>query len=151
MALSRSNILGECLTDQWLAASPLPRMEDRAAADAQSISPPQKKFTQLCNSSVSGIMENHNSHLAPGFPLNVFVPAPVNMVVLWAPLGPLPMGRPHSLYQMSSQQGNCLSPCGSRTPRTSLSACEDLHFPPEHHQVWIYRVSDSALLLFVKS
>ena len=63
-------------------------MEDRAAADAQSISPPQKKFTQLCNSSVSGIMENHNSHLAPGFPLNDLVPAPANVVVLWDLLGP---------------------------------------------------------------
>ena len=38
------------------------------------------------------------------------------MAVLWVPLGPLPVGRLHSLYQMSSQQGSCLSLCGQRTP-----------------------------------
>ena len=60
---------------------------------------------QLCSSSVSGIMENHNTHLVLGLRLNVLVPAPENVVVLWLPLGPLPVGRPYSLYQMSSQQG----------------------------------------------
>ena len=61
-------------------------------------------------------MENHNTHLAPGFTLNDLVPAPVNVVVLQGPLGPLPLGRLHSPYQMSSQQGNRFSLCGLRTP-----------------------------------
>ena len=43
---------------------------------------------QLQSSSVSGIMENHNTHLAPGFNLkDLLVPAPVNLVVLWGLLG----------------------------------------------------------------
>ena len=59
--------------------------QDYAAADAQKLqldaSPPRKKFTQLCSSSISGFMEYHNTHLAPGFTLNVLVPAPENVVV----------------------------------------------------------------------
>ena len=55
------------------------------------------------------------SHQAPGFPLNILVSAAVNVVVLWGLLGPLAMGRPHNLYQISSQQGNRLSLCGLRT------------------------------------
>ena len=37
-------------------------------------SPPQKKFARWCSSSVSGIMENHHTHLAPGFTLKDLVP-----------------------------------------------------------------------------
>ena len=33
-------------------------------------------------------MENHNTHLAPGFTLNVLVPVPMNVVVLLGLLGP---------------------------------------------------------------
>ena len=107
-----------------------------------------RKFSQSCSSSVSGIMVNHNTHLAPRFPLNVLVPAPANVVVLQDPLGPLPVGWPHCLYQMSSQQGNHLSPCG---PRTSLSTPGDLPFSPEHHQVSSCGVSGSVLPLFIES
>ena len=32
-------------------------------------------------------MENHSTHLAPGFTLNDLVPAPTNVVVLPSPLG----------------------------------------------------------------
>ena len=65
---------------------------DRAAANAQRLqlgaSLPQKKFTQSCSSSsVSGIMENHNTHLAPGFTPSDLVPALENVVVLPGPLG----------------------------------------------------------------
>ena len=35
-------------------------------------------------------MENHNTYLVPGFPCNILLPAPVNVVVLWGLLGPLP-------------------------------------------------------------
>ena len=33
-------------------------------------------------------MENHNTHLAPGFTLNDLVPAPANAAILWGLLGP---------------------------------------------------------------
>ena len=65
--------------------------QDCAAVDAQRLwlgaSPPQKKFMQSCSSSVSGIIENKNTHLAPGFTLKDFVPASANVVFLWCLLG----------------------------------------------------------------
>ena len=67
-------------------------------------------------------MANHNTHLAPGFTLNVLVPTPVNVVVLWGPLGPLPVGWPHSLYQVSFLQGNRLSPMWPEDP-LDLTLC----------------------------
>ena len=110
----------------------------RAAANARRLllgtSLPQKKFTRLCSSSISGIMANHNTHLAPGFTPSDLVPAPVNVAVLSGTLGPLPLGESHSLYQVSSQQGNWLSPCGPKTSRLHL-ATGDSSFSPEHHQV----------------
>ena len=123
--MTRSDPLWEGLTEQWLGARPYPgTFQDHRADVAQrlkpGVSPPQKKIMQLCSSSVSGIVENHNIHLAPAFPLNIFVQVPVNMVVLWGPLGPLAMGRPHSLYQVSFQQWNHLSPCGLRTSPIAL-------------------------------
>ena len=109
------------------------RLQDHAAADAQKLrpgaSPPQKKFVRQCSSSISGIMEKHNTHLAPVFTLNDLVPAPANVDVFWGLLGP---GGFNSLYQMSFQQWNCFSPCG---PRTSQTVPGNSPFPPEHHQV----------------
>ena len=74
--------------------------------DRLGASTPQKKFSQSCSGIVSGIVENHNTHLVPGFPLNILVPTPVDVVVLRGTLSPLPVRRSHSLYQMSSQQRN---------------------------------------------
>ena len=45
----------------------------------------------------------HTSGARLHLPLTSFFPTPANVAVLWSPLGPLPVGRPHSLYQMSSQ------------------------------------------------
>ena len=123
-ALTLSASLWEGLTEQWPAASSTQvHSRDSAAAEAQRLrpgaSPPQKKFTQSCGSSVSGIMANHNTHLAPGFTLNDLVPAPANVVVLLGPLAPWRLGEPHSLYETSSQQGNRFS-SGGLKPRTSL-------------------------------
>ena len=42
-------------------------------------------------------MENHNTHLVPGFTLNDLVPAPVNVAIFWGLLGP---GGFNSLYQI---------------------------------------------------
>ena len=126
-ALTHSAPLREGLTEQWpneqwpnvgrTQESPL----DPAAAGAPRLwagaSPPQKKFERQCSSSVSGIMENHNTHLAPGFTLNDLVPAPENVAAFQGLLGP---GGFNSLYQMSFQQWNRFSPCGPRTSRTPL-------------------------------
>ena len=95
-ALIRSDPLGECLTEQWPSAGRTQeRLRDRVAANDQRLwlgaSLSQKKFTTSCSSTVSGIMENHNTHLAPGFTRNNLVSAPVNVIVFWGPLGPLPV------------------------------------------------------------
>ena len=37
-------------------------------------------------------MENDNTHLAPGFPLNVLVPTPADVVFLWGPAGTFACG-----------------------------------------------------------
>ena len=154
-ALICSAPLWESLTEPWLGAGcTQEHLRDHAAADAQRLwvgaSQPQKKFMQLCSNSVSGIMENHNTHLAPGFTLSDLVPAQANLVVLWGPLGTLPVGGPCSLYQMSFQQGNCLSLCGPRIPRP-YSAPGDLPCPPEQHQLSSCGVSDSEFPPFMES
>ena len=50
--------------------------------------PTPEKVHRIVYSTVSGIMENHNTSLAPGFTLNDLFPAPVDVVVLWGLLGP---------------------------------------------------------------
>ena len=65
---------GRGFTEQRLGASRTQEhSQDCAAADPQRLwlgaSLPQKKFTRLCSSSISGIMESYNTHLAPGFTL----------------------------------------------------------------------------------
>ena len=89
-------------------------------------------------------MENHDTHLAPGFTLNHLVPAPPNVAAFRGLLGP---GGFNSLYQMSFQQWNRFSPCGPRTSRTLLCSW-GFAFPPEHRQVWSCRVAAFALPLF---
>ena len=78
---------------------------------------PPKKIVRQCSSSVSGIMENHNTHLTAGFTLNNLAPAPVNVAAFRGLLGP---GGFNSLYQMSFRQWNRFCPCGLRTSRTAL-------------------------------
>ena len=125
--MTRSAPLREGLTEQWPNEQWLnvgctqERLLDPAASSALRLwpgaSPPQEKFARQCNSSVSGIMENHNTHLAPAFNLNDLVPAPANVVIFWGLLGP---GGFNSLYQMSIQQWNHFSLCGLRTSQTPL-------------------------------
>ena len=90
--MTLSHPLGEGLTEQWPGVSHIQECSQvHAAADAHRLllgaSPPQKKFTQSCSSSILGIVENHNTCLAPGFTLNDLVLAPVNVVVPWGLLG----------------------------------------------------------------
>ena len=126
MALTCSAPLWEGLTEQWLNEQ-WPNVScnqecliDPAVASAPRLQPgaslPPQKFTRQC-SSVSGIMENHNTHLASGFPLNGLAPAPANVAAFQGLLGP---GSFNSLYQMSFQQWNHFSPCGPRTFQTPL-------------------------------
>ena len=108
--------------EQWLSVGcTLERLLDPAAASAPRLQPgaslPPKMFMRWCSSSFSGIMEDHNTHLAPGFTLNDIVPAPENVATLWGLLGP---GGFNSLYQMPFQQWNRFSPCGPRTSWTPL-------------------------------
>ena len=128
--MTRSAPLREDLTKQWLneqwpneqwlnIGCAQERPLDPAAAGAPILqpgaSPPQKKFTRQCSSSVSGIMENQNTHLAPGFTLNDLTSAPANVAAFWGLLGPDGF---NSLYQMSFHQSNRFSPSGSRTSWT---------------------------------
>ena len=55
----------------------------------------QKMFARQCSSSVSEIMENYNTHLAPSFTLNDLALALTNVAIFWGLLGP---GGFNSLY-----------------------------------------------------
>ena len=115
---------------------------DRAASDARRLwldaSPPQKKFTRSCSSSISGIMVNLNMHLAPGFTPSDLVLAPVNVVVLPDPLAPLPLGESHSVYQVSSSRGT-VSPCVAQRP---LDFTLLLGICPSHQSTTRYRATE---------
>ena len=119
--MTHSAPLWEGLTEQWPnVGCTQEHLLDPDAARALTLGPgaslPQKKFTQLCRSSVSGIMENHNTHLAPGFTPNDLVSAQRMWFFSRVHWGLCLWGmRAHSLYQMSFQQGNRLSPCGLKT------------------------------------
>ena len=107
----------EGVTEQWPNASHTQESSwDRAAAEAQQLWPgaslPQKKFVRYCSSSVSGIMENHNTHLAPGFALYDLVPASANVAVLWGLLGP---GCLSASTKCPSSSGTA-SPCVAQEP-----------------------------------
>ena len=121
-ALTLSAPLREGLTEQrpneqWLnVGCTQERPLDPAAAGALRLRPGasllQKEFARQCSSSASGIMENHNTRLTPGFTLNDLVPAPVIVAIFWGLLGPDGFNSP---YQMSFQQWDRFSPCGPRT------------------------------------
>ena len=122
VALTHSASLREGLTEQWPnAGCTQERLLDPAAAGAPRLRPgaslPPQKIARQYNLSVSGTMENRNTHLAPGFTLNNLVPAPANVAAFRGLLGP---GGFNSLYQMPYQQWNRFSPCGQRTSWTPL-------------------------------
>ena len=119
--MTHSDPLGEGLTKQWPGTGCTHKCsQDHAAINAQRLwlgtTLPQKKFTQSCSSSVSGVMENHNIHLALGFTLNDLVPAPVNVVVLWSLLGP---GGCTASTKCPSSRGTTF-PMWPKYPQTSL-------------------------------
>ena len=105
---------------------------------------PPKKFLRQCSSSTSGIMENHNTHLAPGLTPNDLVPAPVNVAILWGLLGP---GSLTASTKCPSSSGTTSSRV-AREPPQPHCAPEDSPFPPEHCQVWSCGVAAFALPLF---
>ncbi|VFV27942.1 Hypothetical predicted protein [Lynx pardinus] len=51
----------------------------RCPETAARCQPAPKKIARQCSLSVSGIMENRNTHRAPGFTLNDLGPTPVNV------------------------------------------------------------------------
>ncbi|XP_043441834.1 olfactory receptor 7G3-like [Prionailurus bengalensis] len=106
---------------------------DCAASDPETAAgrhPAPEKAPMICSSSVSGIMENRDRRLAPGFPLTPLFQHQ-RMWLFSGLLAPLPVWGPHSLYRLSSQQGNRLSPCGPKPPGLHC-APGDSPFPPEH-------------------
>ena len=101
--MTHSTPLWEGLTKQWTNVSCIQEcLLDPAVAGALRLqlgaSLPQKNFARQY-SSISGIMENHNTHLAPGFTLNDLAPALSNVATFWGLLGP---GGFNSLYQSPS-------------------------------------------------
>ena len=105
---------GECRLHPGMPTGPCCCRCPEIAARCQ---PAPEKIARQCSLSVSGTMENCNTHLAPGFTLNDLAPAPANVATFQGLLGP---GGFDSLYQMSFQQWNRFSPCGPRTSRTPL-------------------------------
>ncbi|XP_044910944.1 uncharacterized protein LOC123384648 isoform X2 [Felis catus] len=104
---------------------------DPAAAGAPRLrpeaSPPQKTLARQSSSSVSGMVENGNTRLAPGFTLHDLVPAPANLAAFRGLPGP---GGFNSLHQMSFRQRSRLSPV-ARAPPGPRSVPGDSPFPPE--------------------
>ena len=84
------------LSNDWVLATPrnvhgpmlLPTSRDCSWVPAR----PKKSSRDCVAEAFQGLWKNHNLHLALGFTLNDFVPAPANVVVLPSPLGPLPGG-----------------------------------------------------------
>ena len=126
----------ECLLDPDVVSAP--RLRPGASL-------PPKKIARQCSISVSGTMENCNTHLAPGFTLNNVAPAPENVAAFWSLLGP---GGFNSLYQMSSQQWNRFSHVAREPPRPHCLP-GDSPFPSEHRQVLSCGVIAFALPLFI--
>ena len=125
----------ECQLDPVVTGAPRLRPGD---------SPSQKKFTRQCSSSISGIMENHNTHLAPGFTLNDLVPAPANVTVFWGLLGPLAS----TVCTKGPASSGTAFPRVAREPPRPHSVPGDSPFPPEHRQVSSCRVSDSVIPVY---
>ena len=110
-ASTRSTPLQEGLTEQWpneqwlnIGCTRVRPLHPVVVGDPRlrpGARPSQKMFARHCSSSISGIMENHNTHLAPGFTLNDLAPALSNVATFWGLLGP---GGFNSLYQISFQQ-----------------------------------------------
>ena len=118
----------------------------RAAAEAQRLrpgaSPPQRKFTQSCSSSGLGIMENHNTRLAPGFVLNILVPAPANVVVLQGLLGPCLWGTHTASTRCPLSRGTASPHVAQRPPDSTLP----LGIHPSHQSTTRYRSEEFQTL-----
>ena len=122
-ALTRSAPLRVRLTETW-GLHPREHLWDHAAVDTQRLwlgaSPPQKKFTRLCSSSISGIMVSQH---ASGTRLHPQLPCSSTSECDFSPgsTGAFAYcGGAHSLYQVSSQQGNHYSHVAQRLPDFTL-------------------------------
>ena len=130
--------MAECRLHPGMLAGPLCCRCPRTMARCQPAS------ENVRESSVSGIMENHNTHLAPGFTLNDLVPALANVAILGV----------HWDQVASMVSTKCPSSSGTAFPRVAReppglhSAPGDSPFPPEHRQVWSCGVAAFAPPLF---
>ena len=134
----------EGLTEQWPGAGRTQEcLWDCAATDAQRLwpgaSPPQKKFARQCSSSASGIMENHNTHLAPGFTHNELVPVAANVAILWGLLGP---GGLTASTKCPSSSGTASPVWPENLPDPTLL----LEIHPSHQSTSRYRASEFPTL-----
>ena len=89
-------------------------------------------------------MENHNTHLAPGFTLNDLVPAPANVAILWGLLGPGCLTAPTKCPSSSG----ATSPRVAQEPPRPHSVPGSFPFPLEHFPVLSCGVAGSVLPLF---
>ena len=89
-------------------------------------------------------MENHSTHLAPGFTLNNLAPAPANVAVF------LGSARTRWLQQSLPNVLPAVELLFPVWPEnlSDPSVPVDLLFPPEHHQVWSCGVAAFVLPLF---
>ena len=101
--------------------------------------PAPEKVARQCSSSISGIMEKHNTHLAPGFTLKTLF----QHQRMWPPSG-VCWDRVASTV---SSRGTAF-PRVAREPPGPHSVPGDSPFPPEHRQVGSCRVAAFALPLF---
>ena len=139
--MTHSALLQEGFTEQWLneqwpnVGCTQERLLDPAAAGAlrprPGLSLPQKKFMRQCSSSISGIMENHNIHLAPGLTLNDLAPAPA----MWPPSGIFWDQVASTVSTKCPSSSGTTFPCVAREPPGPHSVPGDSLFPPEHRQV----------------
>ena len=111
----------EGLTEQWPGAGhpqECLRYPDacRCPETVARCQPSPEKFRKTCSSSASGIMENHNTHLTPGFTPNDLSSTSECGLSLGSAV-PRWLQNP---YQMPSHQWNGSSQCGPRTSWTPL-------------------------------
>ena len=138
------------LTEQWPnVGCTQERLLNPAAASALRLQPgasqPQKKFEKKYSSSISGFMENHNTHLTPGFTLNdLFQHQRMWLFsgVCWDQVASTVSTK------CPSNSGTAFSRVAQEPPGPH-STPGDFPFPAEHLQVSSCRVADSTLPLFI--
>ena len=145
----REGLTEHCPKEQWPSVGcTQERPLDHAAAGTPRLRPgassPQKKFARQCSSSVSGIMGNHSTHLAPGFTLKTLL----QHQRMWPPSGVCWDQVASTVSAKCHSSRGTAFPCVVREPPGPHSVPGDSPFPPEHRQVGSCGVAAFALPLF---